>query len=60
MCNFFLPGRKPLKHKYITVEVKEFPCGTMESAASLQCQDAGSILGRAQWVKGSCIAKAAL
>ena len=31
---------------------------TTRLAASLQCQDAGSILGLAQWVKGSGIATA--
>ena len=33
-------------------------CGVMGSAVSLQCQDAGSIPGLAQWVKGSGIAAA--
>ena len=35
-----------------------FCCGTMGSAASLQCQDAGSSPRLTQWVKGSGIAAA--
>ena len=35
---------------------RSFHCGAVGSEASLQCQDAGSIPGLAQWVKGYSIA----
>ena len=39
--------------------IQRFPCGTTGSAVSMKCQDIGSILGPAQWVKGSGVAATA-
>ena len=48
-----------LTHTYYSKH-GSFCCGAMESAASLQPWDAGSIPGLAQWVKGSSVAAAVI
>ena len=64
--NHFVVQQKlsqPCKSTSIKLSTKESGvphCGTVGSVVSLQRQDAGSILGLAQWIKGSDLATAAV